>query len=62
VSATVVRQLLVKHDYRRRKAQKQEATGTSEQRNEQFLRIAALKTEYLAGPNPVLSMDTKKKS
>jgi hypothetical protein len=62
VSATVVRQLLVKHDYRRRKAQKQEATGTTEHRNEQFLRIGELKTEYLAGPNPVLSMDTKKKS
>lgn len=62
VSATVVRQLLVKHNYRRRKAQKREATGTTEHRDEQFQRIAELKTEYLAGPNPVISMDTKKKS
>ena len=62
VSATVVRQLLVKHDYRRRKAQKRETTGTTEHRDEQFQRIAELKTEYLAGPNPVISMDTKKKS
>lgn len=62
VSATVVRQLLVKHDYRRRKAQKREATGTTEHREEQFRRLSELKTEYLAGPNPVISMDTKKKS
>lgn len=62
VSATVVRQLLVKHNYRRRKAQKREATGTTKHRDEQFQRIAELKTEYLAGPNPIISMDTKKKS
>ena len=62
VSATVVRQLLIKHNYRRRKAQKRAATGTTEHRDEQFQRIAELKQEYLAGPNPILSMDTKKKS
>lgn len=62
VSATVVRQLLVKHNYRRRKAQKRETTGTTEHRDEQFQRIAELKTEYFAGPNPIISMDTKKKS
>lgn len=62
VSATVVCQLLVKHDYRRRKAQKRAATGATEHREEQFRRIGELKTEYLAGPNPVLRMDTKKKS
>ena len=62
VSATVVKQLLHQHDYRRRKAQKREATGTVAHRDEQFLQIAKLKQDYLAGPNPVLSMDTKKKS
>lgn len=62
VSVTVVKQLLVKHKYRRRKAQKRDATGTSEHRDEQFQRIAALKAAYLTGPNPVLSMDTKKRT
>ncbi len=61
VSVTVVKQLLHQHDYRRRKAQKREPTGAVADRNEQFLRIAELKAEYLASPNPVLSMDTKKK-
>ena len=62
VSVTVVKELLRQHAYRRRKAQKREATGEVSQRDEQFLRIAELKTEYLAGPNPVISLDTKKKS
>ncbi len=61
VSATVVKQLLHKHDYRRRKAQKRQATGEASHRDEQFLRITKLKAEYLASPNPVISMDTKKK-
>jgi hypothetical protein len=59
---TVVKQLLLKHDYRRRKAQKREATGTVAHRDEQFLRIAELKASYLAAANPVISMDTKKKN
>lgn len=61
VSVRGVFQLLHKHDDRRRKAQKRAATGTVEHRNEQFLRLAERKTEYLASPNPVSSMDTKKK-
>lgn len=60
LSVTVVRQLLLKHDYRRRKAQKRETTGTVTDRDEQFLRIAELKANYLAASNPVISMDTKK--
>ena len=62
VSKWVVRQLLKKHDYRRRKAQKK---CTMKQdiphRNEQFENIARLTAEYKAAGNPVLSMDTKKK-
>ncbi len=61
VSVTVVRQLLHKHDYRQRKAQKRAATGSVAQRDEQFQRIAELKAVYLASPNPIISMDTKKK-
>ena len=62
VSVTVVDQLLKKHNYRKRKAQKRFATGETAQRNEQFENIETLKTSYQAAGNPVLSMDTKKKN
>jgi hypothetical protein len=62
VSVTMVDQLLEKHDYRKRKAQKRLATGTHPQRNEQFENIERLKAAYQAAGDPVLSMDTKKKS
>lgn len=62
VSVTVVDQLLKKHNYRKRKAQKRLATGAHPQRNEQFENIDRLKSTYQAVGNPVLSMDTKKKS
>lgn len=61
VSVTVIDQLLKKHNYRKRKAQKRLATGETAQRNEQFENIEHLKTSYQAAGNPVLSMDTKKK-
>lgn len=61
VSVTVIDQLLKKHNYRKRKAQKRLATGETAQRNEQFENIETLKTSYQAAGNPVLSMDTKKK-
>lgn len=62
VSVTVVDQLLEKHNYRKRKAQKRLATGGHPQRNEQFENIEQLKTQYQGVGNPVLSMDTKKES
>jgi len=62
VSVTVVDQLLAKHHYRRRKASKRRSTGHNAQRNEQFEKIATLKEEYEASDNPVMSMDTKKRS
>lgn len=62
VSVTVVDQLLKKHNYRKRKAQKRLATGEHPQRNEQFEKIAQLKQTYEAAGNPVLSMDTKKEN
>jgi hypothetical protein len=62
VSQWVVRQLLRKHAYRRRQAQKK---CTMKQdiphRNAQFENIARLTAAYKAAGNPVLSMDTKKK-
>lgn len=62
VSVTVVDQLLKKHHYRRRRAQKTLATGSHPQRDEQFKNIQKLKQQYQAEGNPVMSMDTKKKS
>lgn len=61
VSLNVVRKLLRKHNYRRRKAQKRESKKNVPQRNEQFENIIRLKAEYEAAGNPVISMDTKKK-
>jgi hypothetical protein len=62
VSVTVVDQLLLKHQFHRRKAVKTKACGSSEHRNEQVEKIAALKQEDWAPGNPVMSMDSKKKS
>ena len=61
VSKTVVRKLLKKHDFRRRKAQKKQTLKSVPQRNEQFDRITALLAEYRAAGNPIISFDTKKK-
>ncbi len=61
VSRNIVRKLLKKHDYRKRKALKKKATGQSKNRDEQFERIAELRKEYEQSGNPVVSVDTKKK-
>lgn len=61
VSVTVVDQLLTLHSFRRRKAVKKNACGTSEHRNEQFEKIEELKKEYSAEGQPIISMDSKKK-
>lgn len=62
VSESVVKQLLDRHGFVRRKAQKKQAMGKNDARNEQFEEITQHKTAYLNSANPVLSMDTKKKS
>jgi hypothetical protein len=61
VSVPVVKQLLRKHGYVKRKAQKSKAMGSHPDRNQQFENIARLKREYLQSGNPIVSMDTKKK-
>jgi len=61
VSLTVIRKLLKKHNYRRRKAQKRKAMKSVEDKEKQFENIASLKSAYQACGHPVLSMDTKKK-
>ena len=61
VSVPVVRQLLDRHDLRRRKAQKSTAMGHHLDQDAQFQNIARLKAEFFDSPNPILSMDSKKK-
>jgi hypothetical protein len=62
ISVTVVDQLLEKHNYRKRKAQKRLATGSHPERNEQFENIETIRSRYEVAGNPVLSMDTKKEN
>ncbi len=62
VSQTVIAKLLKKHGFKKRKALKTEAIGSSANRNEQFENITKLKDKYNQDGNPVLSMDTKKKN
>jgi len=62
VSVTVVKRLLKHHGFVRRQAQKRTRTGDHADRDAQFQKIAELKETYLASGNPVLSIDTKKKS
>jgi len=61
VSRTVVRQLLHKHHYRRRKALKKQTLKQVLHRHEQFENITRLITVYKKAGHPILSMDTKKK-
>ncbi len=58
VSKTVIRKLLKKHNYRRRKAQKNKTMKEVPNRNEQFENIARLIAEYRAAGNPVISINT----
>jgi len=62
ISRNIVKQLLKKHGYVKRKAQKKRACGPSHKdRNAQFENIAALRQKYQACGCPVISIDCKKK-
>jgi hypothetical protein len=60
ISVTVVKRLLRRHDFVRRKAQKRTRTGECAHRDAQVTNIARLKETYRAQGNPILSIDTKK--
>lgn len=62
ISVTVVDQLLDNHQFRRRQALKRKATGSNPHRNQQFEKIHELVEGYQSTGEPVISMDTKKKS
>jgi hypothetical protein len=57
----VLRQLLKKLGFKKRKAHKTLTMGSHPDRDAQFQNIAQLKAEFLAAGHPVLSIDTKKR-
>ena len=56
-----VRGLLDEFGFGKRQAEKVKIMGSTPGRNQQFEIIASLKEEYLNSPNPIISMDSKKK-
>lgn len=62
ISPHVVKQLLKKHGFVKRKMQKSVTLKDSKDRNEQFEKINKLKEEYSKGENPIISIDAKKRS
>ena len=61
VSPDTVRGMLDQFGFHRRQAEKTKTKEDVEFRDEQYENIARLKEEYLDSPNPIVSMDTKKK-
>ena len=62
ISRNIVRKLLKKNHYVKRRAFKNKATGGRVNRNAQFENITALRALYKAEGNPVLRVDSKKKN
>jgi hypothetical protein len=62
VSRSVVKRLLKKHHYGQRCMIKRKTFKQDPNRNTQFEQIQAVTAAEAEGPNPILSMDTKKKS
>jgi hypothetical protein len=60
VSEHVVKQLLKKHKYVRRKMQKTKTMKEVDNRNAQFENIKKLKEEYTDSEHPIMSIDGKK--
>jgi hypothetical protein len=61
VSEHVVKQLLNKHKYVKRKMQKTKTVKETAQRNEQFENIKELREKYTQNGNPIISIDVKKR-
>ena len=61
VTEHVVKQLLDKHGYVKRKMQKTITMKATMERNEQFENITKLRGEYEESENPIISIDVKKK-
>jgi hypothetical protein len=61
VGKRVIKKLLFKHHYKKRKIQRRRTIKQVANRNEQFEKIAKLKEEYMQSDNPVVSIDGKKR-
>jgi len=61
VSRNIVRRLLKKHGFVKRKMKKQQSTGIYQYRDQQFQNIKKIKQKFMKTDNPILSIDTKKK-
>jgi hypothetical protein len=61
VSVNIVKKLLKKHGFVKRKALKKTSTGQPKNRDQQFKKIAKLRTKYEKSNNPIISIDAKKK-
>jgi hypothetical protein len=61
VSRNIVKKLLKKHKFVKRKIQRKKATGQFKDRETQFNNIKKVKQNFMKSKNPILSIDTKKK-
>ena len=61
VSVNIVRKLLKKYNFVKRKMQRKTKTGESKDRDQQFKIIEKKKQEFSSSKNPIISFDTKKK-
>lgn len=61
ISRNIVKKLLKKNGYVKRKLLKMKSIGEHENRDEQFVKISGLRKKYDKSPNPVISIDAKKK-
>lgn len=61
VSCRIVKKLLKKHKFVKRKIQRKKSIGKSADREEQFKNIMSEKETFINSDNPMISIDTKKK-
>jgi transposase len=61
ISRNIVKKLLKKHKFVKRKMQRKRSIGKSADREPQFQNIIKVKNDNLNSKNPIISMDTKKK-
>lgn len=61
ISRNIVRKLMKKHKFVKRKLQRKRSTGKSADREQQFKNIISEKEKFMHSDNPIISVDTKKK-
>lgn len=61
VSVNIVKKLLKKNGFVKRKALKKTSTGQHKERDQQFKKITELREKYENSNNPIISIDAKKK-